>query len=359
MKLAFCILLVCATCCVEATNKSLGTADAILETPPADGTFMEMLLDRLDQMDHKLLQLQHEMSEHREEVERNRLANEMTSADFLWAIHRLEQDVSRNMSLLQDRSLVILDQQKSCANHDRLREKLFAHVPKQNLSQNKTHGPMDAATPTSPQLQLDSTTSSTTPPTTTTTTHPTVGEPTTYASCKDAPANISGVYLIRINNVSSPFKVWCEQMEFGGGWIVIQHRFDGSVDFFRNWTEYREGFGEMDKEFWLGLEHIHQLTTARKYELLVEIKDFNGTYGYARYNSFQVGSETDQYSLKSLGSYSGTAGHSLVSGYKFSTPDRNNGSGSNYAVYNEGPWWHPGISNLNGRYKNTADKKSI
>jgi len=44
------------------------------------------------------------------------------------------------------------------------------------------------------------------------------------------------------------------------GWTLMQHRLDGSVDFYRNWSEYRLGFGQLDGEFWLGNEHIHQIT---------------------------------------------------------------------------------------------------
>jgi len=39
----------------------------------------------------------------------------------------------------------------------------------------------------------------------------------------------------------------------GGKWLVIQRRINGSVDFYRNWTDYVAGFGELEGEFWYGL----------------------------------------------------------------------------------------------------------
>ena len=57
-------------------------------------------------------------------------------------------------------------------------------------------------------------------------------------------------------------------------WIVLMHRFDGSLDFYRNWTEYRNGFGDIGQgEFWFGNEKIHRLTnrTGLMYSLRIEV----------------------------------------------------------------------------------------
>ena len=40
---------------------------------------------------------------------------------------------------------------------------------------------------------------------------------------------------------------------YGGYFFqVIQRRQDGSQKFDRDWNEYKEGFGQMAREFWLG-----------------------------------------------------------------------------------------------------------
>uniref|UniRef100_A0A2M4ARN8 Putative ficolin n=2 Tax=Anopheles triannulatus TaxID=58253 RepID=A0A2M4ARN8_9DIPT len=187
----------------------------------------------------------------------------------------------------------------------------------------------------------------------------------TFSSCKNVPSNVSGTYLIRVKNDSDPFKVYCEQEAFGGGWIVFQYRYDGSLDFYRGWDEFRDGFGDLNKEFWLGLEKMHQITSGRKHELMVELKDFSGNYKYARYNAFEIGTESAKYNLKVLGNYTGTAGNAMYfdKGSKFSTKDQNNDADSttHCALHQEGAWWHWDCTraNLNGRYMNAEHYKSM
>ena len=142
----------------------------------------------------------------------------------------------------------------------------------------------------------------------------------------------------------------------GGGWTVFQRRQDGSVDFYRNWIDYEDGFGNLTGEFWLGLGKINRLTKEQSNTLRVDLGDFDGNTAYAQYLTFSVGNSTTEYTL-TVGRYYGTAGDSLArwhNGMKFSTRDNDNDkwSSGECAETNHGAWWFYGClySHLNGRY---------
>ena len=115
-----------------------------------------------------------------------------------------------------------------------------------------------------------------------------------------------GTYTIKPDNMTA-FEVFCDQTTAGGGWTVFQRRLDGSVDFYRNWSDYKHGFGDVYGEFWLGLDKIHRLTSDNNSMLRVDLEDFKGNTTYAEYNVFGVMSEKDKYRLI-LGFHSGKTG---------------------------------------------------
>ena len=79
---------------------------------------------------------------------------------------------------------------------------------------------------------------------------------------------------------------------------------DGSVDFYRNWADYKRGFGNLKGEFWLGNDHMNRISQQKKYILRVDLQDTSGNEKYARYNFFAISSERQNYKL-SIGTYSG------------------------------------------------------
>ncbi|XP_072126704.1 angiopoietin-1-like [Mobula birostris] len=115
------------------------------------------------------------------------------------------------------------------------------------------------------------------------------------AEAYEAGHNMSGVYSIRLAEMSEPRKVYCNMETAGGGWTVIQHRRDGSVDFHRTWKEYKMGFGNPSSEHWLGNEMLFLQTNQRQYSLRIDMRDWEGNQAYSLYEKIQVASEKQNY----------------------------------------------------------------
>ncbi|CAL4070888.1 unnamed protein product, partial [Meganyctiphanes norvegica] len=173
--------------------------------------------------------------------------------------------------------------------------------------------------------------------------------------------NSSGLGIIYpyLDNPVTPVLVLCDQDTDGGGWTVIQSRYDGTEDFYKSWTEYVNGFGDPNGEVYIGNAIISALTEQTTNELRVDLTDWKDKTAYAQYQDFRVDAQNDY--MMSAGLYHGTAGDSLFSEYSetreanFSTFDADHDLYPDVNCAEElrhGGWWYMdcGDSNLNGLY---------
>uniref|UniRef100_A0A8C8RSU1 Fibrinogen gamma chain n=1 Tax=Pelusios castaneus TaxID=367368 RepID=A0A8C8RSU1_9SAUR len=202
---------------------------------------------------------------------------------------------------------------------------------------------------------------------------------TTGRDCQDIAnkgARHSGLYFIKPTKAKQQFLVYCEIDTFGNGWTVFQRRLDGSVDFKKNWVQYKEGFGHLSSddqsEYWLGNEKIHLITTQSNlpYALRIELEDWENKKSTADYAVFKLGPEIDKYRL-TYAYYvtGGDAGDSFDgfdfgddpsdkfftshNGMQFSTYDNDNDKYEGNCAEQDGAgWWmnRCHAANLNGKY---------
>jgi len=171
-------------------------------------------------------------------------------------------------------------------------------------------------------------------------------------NCAEATATSkkSGIYEIVIPSYSEyPFRVFCDAETRGGGWTVFLSRMDGSENFYRDWYTYQYGFGNLNGEFFLGLDKLHALTADYSQELLVLLEDSHGVTAYESYDRFGIADQHEGYALDTLGRASGTAGDSLSyqKHMKFSTFDRDNDrwERGSCAQRDTGAWWYNSCRN--------------
>ena len=157
---------------------------------------------------------------------------------------------------------------------------------------------------------------------------------------------------------------YCDGTTAGGGWLVVQRKKDGSVNFNRTWVDYEDGFGSLTGEFWYGLTPLHCLTNQGQWEMRIDFTLTDGTKSYLSYSSFKVGPASSNYKL-SISGYNGIAssdpiaGSYSLNGMPFTTIDKDNdkSTSKNCAknhVGNAGGWWYNGCSYIfiNHKIKN-------
>jgi len=174
-----------------------------------------------------------------------------------------------------------------------------------------------------------------------------------------------GRYIFKINSA----EIQPATKNNAGDWTSVMSRTHGDVDFYRDWQQYKDGFGESGGDHWLGLSHLHELCnkdspcclrfdlrytgkpfasdgnwhgpSGKKVDPILERSD--GSY-FAEYSKFFIENEGENFRLH-VSEYAGNAGDSLFTGdgKEFTTLDRDNC----YWKCSErlhGAWWY-GVAN--------------
>ncbi|KRF98426.1 uncharacterized protein Dwil_GK27934 [Drosophila willistoni] len=181
-------------------------------------------------------------------------------------------------------------------------------------------------------------------------------------------SDLKGIFEITVPGLD-PFPVMCDATIAGAGWTVIASRSNVNLNFFRNWTEYTRGFGDLSGDFFIGLDKLHAITKSQTHELYIYLEDFSGVTRFAQYDDFYIENENVLYKMTKLGTYTGDAGDSLKTqkDHKFSTYDSDNDStNENCALTRLGAWWYSSCTNSNlfgiyysGTYASSMDYKGM
>ena len=171
----------------------------------------------------------------------------------------------------------------------------------------------------------------------------------TVKSCqehKSLGADQDGIYTIDPDG-QGIISVFCDQTTDGGGWTVFQRRsapYSNSFD--RLWHRYRDGFGDLTEEFWLGNKYLHRIAPSGSL-LRIELHRADGQTGYAKFGGFQVANETNLF-WWDMNSYEGNIPNAIygnsdpnlnIRGMAFSTPDNNNDNCPSCRCFGRAGWW--------------------
>lgn len=93
--------------------------------------------------------------------------------------------------------------------------------------------------------------------------HQTPTESVVPIRCDRVPEQKTGFYRIKTTAESEkPFNALCSKQDAGDMWTVILNRNEDTTNFYRGWTEYKNGFGNVgntNHSFWIGLDKIHEV----------------------------------------------------------------------------------------------------
>ena len=87
-------------------------------------------------------------------------------------------------------------------------------------------------------------------------------------------------------------------------WIIFQQRVEDTLGYDHSWVIYKNGFGAVGGNYWMGNEKVHFLKTSGQYMLRIKMMSITIGWVSAEYNFFYLDVEFQFYKIH-LGGYSG------------------------------------------------------
>lgn len=126
-----------------------------------------------------------------------------------------------------------------------------------------------------------------------------------YEILRTGGIKLDGIYNIYLNEESTPTQVYCEMKK--GGWTRILNRINRlNSSFDRVWTEYKDGFGDLLGNHWLGLKAMQQLTYQQQMSLRIEVSSDDKDEEFIEYPSFLIYPEAQRFKMILSASNRGT-----------------------------------------------------
>ena len=104
-----------------------------------------------------------------------------------------------------------------------------------------------------------------------------------------------GIYNIFPDGINK-IPVYCE-MQMGGYTRLMNKLALVTNEFQKNWSQYKNGFGIFNQNYWIGLETIYKLTNKRKINMFIQIFNSTNNIFNITYSNFSVDSEANKYKL--------------------------------------------------------------
>ena len=105
--------------------------------------------------------------------------------------------------------------------------------------------------------------------------------------------NQDGVYPISVNNET--IQVYCDISK--GGWTRVMNRINYASDFYKNWTEYKAGFGDVKRDHWLGFDSILKIMSNGEFIARFEFETVDAK-DFFELDSFKISNESEKYKWK-------------------------------------------------------------